>query len=88
MDLLIRIRIFWTMLRIKKADVVRMYLPPDTNCLLSCFDHCIRSRNYVNVMVTSKHPRPQWLTMDQAVKHCTQGYRYLGLGKQRAGGRT
>lgn len=57
----------------KKADVVRIYLPPDTNCLLSCFDHCIRSRNYVNVMVTSKHPRPQWLTMDQAIKHCTQG---------------
>ncbi len=57
----------------KKADVVRLYLPPDANCLLSCFDHCIRSRNYVNVMVTSKHPRPQWLTMDQAVKHCTQG---------------
>ena len=57
----------------KKADVVRMYLPPDTNCLLSCFDHCIRSKNYVNVMVTSKHPRPQWLTMEQAVKHCTQG---------------
>ncbi|MBR6755717.1 MAG: phosphoketolase family protein, partial [Peptococcaceae bacterium] len=57
----------------KKADVVRMYFPPDTNCLLSCFDHCIRSRNYINVMVTSKHPRPQWLTMEQAVKHCTQG---------------
>lgn len=57
----------------KKADVVRVYLPPDTNCLLSCFDHCIRSRSYINVMVTSKHPRPQWLTMDQAVKHCTQG---------------
>ena len=57
----------------KKADVVRMYLPPDTNCLLSCFDHCIRSRNYVNVIVASKHPRPQWLTMEQAVKHCTQG---------------
>ena len=57
----------------KKADVVRMYLPPDTNCLLSCFDHCIRSRDYVNVLVTSKHPRPQWLTMEQAVKHCTQG---------------
>ena len=57
----------------KKADVVRLYLPPDTNCLLSCFDHCIRSRNYVNVLVTSKHPRPQWLTMEQAVKHCTQG---------------
>ncbi|WP_294470898.1 phosphoketolase [uncultured Ruminococcus sp.] len=57
----------------KKADVVRMYLPPDTNCLLSVFDHCIRSKNYVNVMVTSKHPRQQWLTMEQAVKHCTQG---------------
>ena len=57
----------------KKADVVRLYLPPDTNCLLSCFDHCIRSRDYVNVLVTSKHPRPQWLTMEQAVKHCTQG---------------
>ena len=57
----------------KKADVVRMYLPPDANCLLSCFDHCIRSRNYVNAIVASKHPRPQWLTMEQAVKHCTQG---------------
>ena len=57
----------------KKADVVRLYLPPDANCLLSVFDHCIRSKTYVNVMVTSKHPRPQWLTMEQAVKHCTQG---------------
>lgn len=57
----------------KKADIVRMYLPPDTNCLLSVFDHCIRSKNYINVIVTSKHPRPQWLTMDQAIKHCTQG---------------
>jgi len=57
----------------KKADVVRLYLPPDANCLLSTFDHCIRSRNYVNVMITSKHPRPQWLTMEQAVKHCTHG---------------
>ena len=57
----------------KKADITRVYLPPDTNCLLSVFDHCIRSRNYINVMVTSKHPRPQWLTMEQAVKHCTQG---------------
>lgn len=57
----------------KKADVVRIYLPPDTNCLLSSFDHCIRSRDYVNVLVTSKHPRQQWLTMEQAVKHCTQG---------------
>ena len=57
----------------KKADVVRMYLPPDANCLLSCFDHCAKSKNYVNVLVTSKHPRPQWLSMDEAVKHCTQG---------------
>ena len=57
----------------KKADVVRMYLPPDTNCLLSCFDHCIKSKNYVNVIVASKHPSMQWLTMDQAVVHCTQG---------------
>ena len=57
----------------KKADVVRMYLPPDTNCLLSCFDHCIKSKNYVNAIVASKHPSYQWLTMDQAVKHCTQG---------------
>lgn len=57
----------------KKADVTRMYLPPDTNCLLSCFEHCMKTKNYINVLVTSKHPRPQWLTMDQAVKHCTQG---------------
>ena len=57
----------------KKADVVRLYLPPDANCLLSVFDHCIKSRNYINVMITSKHPRPQWLTMDEAIKHCTHG---------------
>jgi xylulose-5-phosphate/fructose-6-phosphate phosphoketolase len=57
----------------KKADVVRLYLPPDANCLLSCFDHCIRSRDYVNVIIASKHPRPQWLSMEQAVKHCTEG---------------
>ena len=57
----------------KKADVVRMYLPPDTNCLLSCFDHCIKSKNYVNVIVASKHPRPQWLTKAQAKAHCKKG---------------
>lgn len=57
----------------KKADVVRMYLPPDTNCLLNCFNHCIKSKNYVNAIVASKHPSYQWLTMDQAVKHCKQG---------------
>ena len=57
----------------KKADVVRMYLPADTNCLLSCFDHMVRSRNYVNIVVASKHPSYQWLTMDEAVVHCTKG---------------
>ena len=57
----------------KKSDIVRMYLPADTNCLLSCFDHCIKSKNYINVIVASKHPRPQWLSMEEAVKHCTQG---------------
>ena len=57
----------------KKADIVRMYLPPDANCLLSCFDHCIKTKNYINVIVASKHPRPQWLTMEEAIKHCEKG---------------
>jgi xylulose-5-phosphate/fructose-6-phosphate phosphoketolase len=57
----------------KKADIVRMYLPPDTNCLLSCFDHCIKTKNYVNVIVASKHPRPQWLNIEEARKHCEMG---------------
>ena len=57
----------------KKADIVRVYLPPDANCLLSVMDHCLRSRHYVNVVVAGKHPAPQWLTMDAAVKHCTAG---------------
>ena len=57
----------------KKADTVRIYLPPDANCLLSCLDHCIKSKNYINVVIASKHNRPQWLTMEQAIKHCTQG---------------
>ena len=57
----------------KKAEVVRIYLPPDANCLLSVTDHCLRSRNYVNVIVAGKQPAPQWLTMDQAVKHCEAG---------------
>ncbi|WP_199098830.1 phosphoketolase family protein [Dyella sp. ASV21] len=57
----------------KKADVVRVYLPPDANCLLSVMDHCLRSRNYVNVVVAGKHPAPQWLDMDAAVKHCSEG---------------
>ncbi len=57
----------------KKADVVRVYLPPDANTLLSVTDHCLRSRNYVNVIVAGKHPELQWLDMDAAVKHCTAG---------------
>jgi xylulose-5-phosphate/fructose-6-phosphate phosphoketolase len=57
----------------KKAEVVRVYLPPDANCLLSVTDHCLRSRDYVNVIVAGKQPAPQWLTMDQAIKHCTAG---------------
>ena len=57
----------------KKADIVRMYLPPDANCLISCFDHVISTKNYINVIVASKHPRYQWLTMDEAIKHCTKG---------------
>jgi xylulose-5-phosphate/fructose-6-phosphate phosphoketolase len=57
----------------KKADIVRVYLPPDANCLLSVFDHCLRSRHYVNVVVAGKHPLPQWLTMEEAVVHCTEG---------------
>jgi xylulose-5-phosphate/fructose-6-phosphate phosphoketolase len=57
----------------KKASIVRVYLPPDANCLLSVVDHCLRSRNYVNVVVAGKHALPQWLTMDEAVVHCTEG---------------
>jgi xylulose-5-phosphate/fructose-6-phosphate phosphoketolase len=57
----------------KKASIVRAYLPPDANCLLSTFDHCLRSRHYVNVVVAGKHSLPQWLTVDEAVVHCTQG---------------
>jgi xylulose-5-phosphate/fructose-6-phosphate phosphoketolase len=57
----------------KKADIVRAYLPPDANCLLSTIDHCLRSRHYVNVVVAGKHALPQWLTMDEAVVHCTRG---------------
>jgi xylulose-5-phosphate/fructose-6-phosphate phosphoketolase len=57
----------------KKADIVRVYLPPDANCLLSVFDHCLRSRHYVNVVVAGKHALPQWLSMDAAVLHCTEG---------------
>ena len=57
----------------KKAEIVRVYLPPDANCLLSVMDHCLRSRHYVNVVVAGKHPAPQWLSMDAAVTHCSEG---------------
>jgi len=57
----------------KKAEIVRVYLPPDANCLLSVMDHCLRSRHYVNVVVAGKHPAPQWLTMHDAEEHCTAG---------------
>jgi xylulose-5-phosphate/fructose-6-phosphate phosphoketolase len=57
----------------KKADIIRVYLPPDANCLLSVTDHCLRSRNYVNVIVAGKQPAPQWLDMDAAIRHCTAG---------------
>jgi xylulose-5-phosphate/fructose-6-phosphate phosphoketolase len=57
----------------KKADVVRVYFPPDANTLLSVTDHCLKSRNYVNVIVAGKQPQPQWLDMDSAIKHCTSG---------------
>jgi xylulose-5-phosphate/fructose-6-phosphate phosphoketolase len=62
----------------KKADVVRIYLPPDANTLLTVTDHCLRSRHYVNVIVAGKQPAPQWLDMESAVKHCTAG---LGIWK-------
>ncbi|TAM95791.1 MAG: phosphoketolase family protein, partial [Rhodanobacteraceae bacterium] len=57
----------------KKAEIVRVYLPPDANCLLSVMDHCLRSRHYVNVVVAGKHPAPQWLDVEAAVSHCSRG---------------
>jgi len=57
----------------KKASIARVYLPPDANCLLSVIDHCLRSRHYVNVVIAGKHALPQWLTIDAAIVHCTEG---------------
>jgi xylulose-5-phosphate/fructose-6-phosphate phosphoketolase len=57
----------------KKPEIIRIYFPPDANCLLSVMDHCLRSRHYVNVVVAGKHPAPQWLDMDAAIKHCSKG---------------
>jgi xylulose-5-phosphate/fructose-6-phosphate phosphoketolase len=62
----------------KKAEIVRVYLPPDANCLLSVMDHCLRSRHYVNVVIAGKHPSPQWLSMEAAATHCAEG---IGIWK-------
>jgi xylulose-5-phosphate/fructose-6-phosphate phosphoketolase len=70
----------------KKAEVVRVYLPPDANCLLSIYDHCLRSRHYVNVVVASKYLAPQWLSMDAAVKHCSEGIGIWGWASNDQGG--
>ncbi|OYW77809.1 MAG: phosphoketolase [Verrucomicrobia bacterium 12-59-8] len=70
----------------KKASVVRVYLPPDANCLLSVMDHCLRSRHYVNVVIAGKHPAPQWLGMDAAAKHCAEGIGIWHWASNDAGG--
>ena len=72
----------------KKAEVVRVYLPPDANCLLSVTDHCLRSRNYINVVVAGKQPAPAWLTMDEADQALHGRRRHLGMGQQRQRRRT
>jgi xylulose-5-phosphate/fructose-6-phosphate phosphoketolase len=69
----------------KKAEIIRVYLPPDANTLLSVTAHCLESRDYVNVVVAGKQPAPQWLTMDQAIEHCTAGigiWEWAGHGRQ------
>jgi xylulose-5-phosphate/fructose-6-phosphate phosphoketolase len=70
----------------KKAEIVRVYLPPDANTLLSVMDHCLRSRHYVNVVVAGKHPAPQWLDMDAAILHCTKGIGIWTWASNDAGG--
>ena len=70
----------------KKAEVIRVYLPPDTNTLLSVTDHCLRSRNYINVIVSGKQPEAQWLDMESAVKHCTAGLGIWGWASNDQGG--
>jgi len=68
----IRTRLHWPRHE-QKGEIVRVYLPPDANCLLSVMDHCLRSRHYVNVVIAGKHPAPQWLTMEAAAAHCSEG---------------
>jgi xylulose-5-phosphate/fructose-6-phosphate phosphoketolase len=70
----------------KKAEVIRVYLPPDANCLLSVADHCLRSRSYVNVIVAGKQPSPAWLPMDEAINHCTRGIGIWPWASSDAGG--
>jgi xylulose-5-phosphate/fructose-6-phosphate phosphoketolase len=70
----------------KKPEIVRVYLPPDANCLLSVMDHCLRSRHYINVVVAGKHAAPQWLSMDDAAKHCTAGIGRWGWASNDDGG--
>jgi xylulose-5-phosphate/fructose-6-phosphate phosphoketolase len=57
----------------RRSDTIRVYYPPDSNCLLSVFDHCLRSRNYVNIVTCGKQPQLQWLNMDEALEHCSRG---------------
>lgn len=64
---------FLNHLATKKSDIIRIYLPPDTNCLLACTDHCIKTKNKINAIIASKHPRPQWLNKEEAKKHCAKG---------------
>jgi xylulose-5-phosphate/fructose-6-phosphate phosphoketolase len=71
----------------KKAEIIRVYLPPDANTLLSVTDHCLRSRNYVNVIVAGKQPAPQWLDMDAAIKHCSAGIGIWPWASNDAGGK-
>jgi xylulose-5-phosphate/fructose-6-phosphate phosphoketolase len=70
----------------KKAEIIRVYLPPDANCLLSVVDHCLRSRHYVNVIVAGKQPSLNWLSMDQAILHCTRGIGIWGWASNDQGG--
>jgi xylulose-5-phosphate/fructose-6-phosphate phosphoketolase len=70
----------------KKAEIIRVYLPPDANCLLSVMDHCLRSRDYVNVVVAGKQPALDYLTMDEAIAHCTRGIGIWGWASNDEGG--
>ena len=70
----------------KKAEIVRVYFPPDANCLLSVADHCLRSRDYVNVVVAGKQPQPAWLTMGEALQHCALGIGTWEWASTNAGG--